>query len=133
MSYYRSRPVAPVTPAALATPVAPVSKYSNLPQQIETEAPVVEPEVEVPEVETEVESESYQPIVSFNIPTLIRILELIHEDVPTDDILHYVVEKIIEVGACDNVIGMDDYEEIATVIPTRVMAAQRRGRDGRRI
>jgi hypothetical protein len=86
------------------------------------------------EVETDVdETESTQPTVSFNIPTLIRVLELTREDVVSDDILHFVVEKIIEVGADQDAIDMDDYEEIASVVPKRVMMAQRRLKDGRRI
>jgi len=90
-----------------------------------------------PEVENEVETdddamESTQPTVSFNIPTLIRVLELIREDVVSDDMLHFVVEKIIEVGADHDAIDMDDYEEIASVVPKRMMA-HRRLKDGRRI
>lgn len=86
------------------------------------------------EVETDVdEAESTQPTVSFNIPTLIRVLELTREDVVSDDILHFLVEKIIEVGADQDAIDMDDYEEIASVVPKRVMMAQRRLKDGRRI
>jgi hypothetical protein len=86
------------------------------------------------EAETDTdETESTQPTVSFNIPTLIRVLELIREDVVSDDILHFVVEKIIEVGADQDAIDMDDYEEIASVVPKRVMMTQRRLKDGRRI
>jgi hypothetical protein len=90
------------------------------------------------EVETEVETdvdevESTQPTVSFNIPTLIRVLEMVREDVVSDNILHFVVEKIIEVGADQDAIDMDDYEEIASVVPARMMIAQRRSKDGRRI
>ena len=90
------------------------------------------------EVDTEVETdndaaESTQPTVSFNIPTLIRVLELVREDVVSDDMLHFVVEKIIEVGADQDAIDMDDYEEIASVVPKRMAMAQRRLKDGRRI
>ncbi len=86
------------------------------------------------EIETDNDStESTQPTVSFNIPTLIRVLEMVREDVVSDDILHFVVEKIIEVGADQDAIDMDDYEEIASVVPKRVMIAQRRSKDGRRI
>ena len=90
------------------------------------------------EVDTEVETdndaaESTQPCVSFNIPTLIRVLELIREDVVSDEILHFVVEKIIEVGADQDAIDMDNYEEIASVVPKRMAMAQRRLKDGRRI
>lgn len=77
--------------------------------------------------------ESTQPTVTFNIPTLIRVLELIREEVVSDDILHFVVEKIIEVGADHDAIDMDDYEKIASVVPARMMIAQRRSKDGRRI
>jgi hypothetical protein len=74
--------------------------------------------------ETEDESmvetkEAYGPAVSFNIPALIRILELVREDVVSDTLLHFLVEKIIEVGT-DDVIDMDDYDEIAAVIPMRL-------------
>lgn len=86
------------------------------------------------EMETDIEAtESTQPTVAFNIPTLIRVLELIREDVVSDEILHFVVEKIVEVGADSDAIDMDDYDEIASVVPARVMVAQRRTRDGRRI
>lgn len=84
-------------------------------------------------VENDHHYEHTQPCVSFNIPTLIRVLELIREDVVSDDILHFVVEKIIEVGADHDAIDMDDYEEIASVVPKRVMIAQRQSKDGRRI
>ncbi len=87
---------------------------------------------ETNEVETDVEeTESTQPIISFNIPTLIRLLEMVREDVVSDDILHYVVEKVIEVAADGDPIDMDDYEEIASVVPARIMERQRRARDGR--
>ena len=58
---------------------------------------------------------------------------MVREDVVSDDILHFVVEKIIEVGADSDAIDMDDYEEIASVVPARMMIAQRRSKDGRRI
>jgi hypothetical protein len=73
-------------------------------------------EDETTDMETE---EVYGPAVSFNIPTLIRILELVREDVVSDDMLHFLVEKIVEVGT-DDVIDMDDYEEIASVVPIRL-------------
>ena len=68
--------------------------------------------------------ETYGPAVSFNIPALIRVLELIREDVVSDDILHCLVEKIIEVGV-DDVIDMDDYDEIASVVPIRLASRLR--------
>jgi hypothetical protein len=80
-------------------------------------------EVEDESVMNETE-ETYRPAVSFNIPALIRVLELIREDVVSDEILHYVVEKIIEVGV-DDVIDMDDYAEIASVVPMRLASRLR--------
>lgn len=71
------------------------------------------------ELETEEVAETYGPAVSFNIPALIRILELVREDVVSDEILHFVVEKIIESGT-DDVIDMDDYADIAAVVPMRL-------------
>ena len=71
------------------------------------------------EMETDEVAETYGPAVSFNIPALIRVLELVREDVVSDEILHFVVEKLIEVGV-DDVIDMDDYAEIAAVVPVRL-------------
>ena len=76
------------------------------------------------ELETEEVAETYGPAVSFNIPALIRVLELVREDVVSDDVLHFVVEKLIEVGV-DDVIDMDDYAEIAAVVPARLASRLR--------
>jgi hypothetical protein len=38
--------------------------------------------------------------------------------------LHFLVEKIVEVGT-DDVIDMDDYEEIASVVPIRLASRLR--------
>jgi hypothetical protein len=112
MSYYRSQQI-------------PINKRGVLPRTTETDT--TEDTLE------STDEESTQPTVAFNIPTLIRILELIREDVVSDEILHFVVEKIVEVGADCDAIDMEDYDEIASVVPARVMIAQRRARDGRRI
>lgn len=76
------------------------------------------------EPETEEVAETYGPCVSFNIPALIRVLELVREDVVSDEVLHFVVEKLIEVGV-DDVIDMDDYAEIAAVVPARLASRLR--------
>lgn len=119
MSYYRTRQGTDTKP----------------PKQVEPDSEtVVTDYTQYPEVECEVEeAESTQPIISFNIPTLIRILEMIREDAITDEMLHFIVEKIVEVGSEGDTIDMADYEEIASVVPTRLMISQRRSRDGRRI
>lgn len=86
--------------------------------------------------ETEVENvtetrEELEPTVSFNIPTFIRILELVREEISTDDKLHVLVEKLIEAGADGDAIDMDDYEEVVKALAPAPM--YRRLRDGRRI
>ena len=50
--------------------------------------------------------------VSFDIPLLIRLFELVREDVKTDVDLHMVVEKIVSLQD-KGVLTMNDYEEIA--------------------
>ena len=114
MSYYRTRQGTDNKPPKQVEAIV-----------TETVVPDYTPEVEV--------EESNQPVISFNIPTLIRILEMIREDAVSDEMLHFIVEKIVEIGSECDAIDMADYEEIASVVPTRVMIAQRRSRDGRRI
>lgn len=56
------------------------------------------------------------PVISFSIPLLVRVLELVREDVKNDVNLHIVLEKIIELGMEDS-LAMDKYEEIAASNP----------------
>jgi hypothetical protein len=85
------------------------------------------------EIETDAETnEELEPTVSFNIPTFIRILEYVREEVATDDKLHVLVEKLIEAGADGDAIDMDDYEVIIKAL-TPPAPTYRRLRDGRRI
>jgi len=51
--------------------------------------------------------------VSMDIPLLIRLFELVREDVKTDVDLHFVVEKIIALKN-KGTLSMDDYTEIAS-------------------
>lgn len=51
-----------------------------------------------------------------NVPLLIRVFELIREDVKTDADLHRVVENILEIGN-HKTLTMSDYDDIAK-IPT---------------
>jgi hypothetical protein len=50
--------------------------------------------------------------VTFDVPLLIRLFELVREDVRTDADLHVIVEKIISLQN-KGVLTMDDYQEIA--------------------
>lgn len=56
------------------------------------------------------------PCISFSIPLLIRVLELVREDVKTDTHLHKILEKIIELGI-EDCLTMDKYEEIEASNP----------------
>lgn len=51
--------------------------------------------------------------VTLDIPLLIRLFELVREDVKTDVDLHNVVEKMISLKN-KGVLTMSDYEEIAS-------------------
>ena len=76
-------------------------------------------------------SEAYENIVSFDVPTLIRVLEITREEIKTDNALHMLVEKILSAASDGDAIDMDDLEEIYPVAPQR--RPIRRLRDGRRI
>ena len=51
--------------------------------------------------------------VSFDVPLLIRLLELAREDIKSDVELHYVVERILSLKN-KGVLTMDDYNTIAS-------------------
>ena len=52
--------------------------------------------------------------VCMNLPLLIRIMELVREDVKSDADLHRVVENILSV-ADDHTLTMADYDTIADI------------------
>lgn len=58
-----------------------------------------------------------QDHVTFDIPLLIRIFELVREDVKTDADLHKIVERILSMKN-EGVLTMDHYEKIAAANPT---------------
>lgn len=51
--------------------------------------------------------------VTFDIPLLIRVFELVREDIKTDKDLHDVVERIISLKN-RGVLTMDDYDAISS-------------------
>ena len=52
--------------------------------------------------------------ITFDIPLLIRVLELVREDIKTDMDLHRVVERLIDIRK-RGVLTMDDYNYIASI------------------
>lgn len=50
--------------------------------------------------------------VTFDIPLLIRVLELVREDVKSDMDLHRVVENLIDMRT-KGILTMNDYDRIA--------------------
>ena len=62
-------------------------------------------------------SQDPQDHVSFDVPLLIRIFELVREDVKTDVDLHKIVERILSMKN-EGVLTMDHYEEIAAANST---------------
>jgi hypothetical protein len=58
-----------------------------------------------------------QDHVTFDIPLLIRLFELVREDVKTDVDLHNLVERILSMKN-QGVLTMQDYEDIAAASST---------------
>ena len=56
------------------------------------------------------------PVISFSIPLLVRVLELVREDVKSDINLHIILEKVIELGM-DEALTMECYDAIAAANP----------------
>lgn len=54
-----------------------------------------------------------QDYVSMDIPLLIRLFELVREDVKTDQDLHDLVERILGVKNM-GILSMDQYDKIAS-------------------
>ena len=54
-----------------------------------------------------------QDFVSLDIPLLIRVLELVREDIKTDKDLHDLVERILAIKNM-GILTMDQYEKIAS-------------------
>lgn len=50
--------------------------------------------------------------ITFDVPLLLRVFELVREEVKSDADLHFVMEKIISMQN-QGILTMDDYEEIA--------------------
>jgi hypothetical protein len=59
------------------------------------------------------EMQDKQDFVSLDIPLLIRLFELVREDVKTDADLHNIVEKLLSMKN-SGILTMDQYEEIAS-------------------
>jgi len=60
------------------------------------------------------EMQDKQDFVSFDIPLLIRLFELVREDIKTDKDLHDLVERILSIKNM-GVLSMDQYEKIVSV------------------
>ena len=50
-------------------------------------------------------------VITINVPTFLRILELTREDIKSDLDLHYIAEVVAEKSKT-HVVNMDDYNEI---------------------
>jgi hypothetical protein len=59
------------------------------------------------------EMQDQQDYVSMDIPLLIRLFELVREDVKTDQDLHDLVERILSVKNM-GILSMDQYDKIAS-------------------
>ena len=59
------------------------------------------------------EMQDQQDYVSMDIPLLIRLFELVREDVKSDQDLHNLVERILSVKNM-GILSMDQYDKIAS-------------------
>jgi len=59
------------------------------------------------------EMQDQQDYVSMDIPLLIRLFELVREDVKTDQDLHDLVERILSIKNL-GILTMDQYDKIAS-------------------
>lgn len=67
--------------------------------------------------EAEKEDKKPKDIVCISGALLMRLFELVHEEIEdNDEVLHHIVEKISELGKDDRVVVMDDYDEIKKVV-----------------
>lgn len=55
--------------------------------------------------------------VNLDIPLFIRILEVAREDLKSDEELHKLVSKILELSKTKDSLSMADYDEIKTALP----------------
>lgn len=58
-----------------------------------------------------------QPTIEMTIPFLVRLLELVREDVKSDVNLHIILETLLTVAQGDKMLSMADYPEIAATNP----------------
>lgn len=61
-------------------------------------------------------TEEKSDFVSLNIPLFIRVLELVREDIKSDEELHKFVERVIEASKQKDVLTMDDYDALVNNI-----------------
>lgn len=67
--------------------------------------------------EAEKEDKKPKDIVCISGALLMRLFELVHEEIEdNDEVLHHMVEKISELGKDDRVVVMNDYDEIKKVV-----------------
>ena len=63
-----------------------------------------------------IKSKDSGPKVCFTIPLLVRVLELVREDVKSDVNLHKILEVLLALSA-ERCLTMEDYEKIAEANP----------------
>ena len=57
------------------------------------------------------------PTIEMTIPFLVRLLELVREDVKSDVNLHIVLETLLTVAQNDRALSMSDYPGVAAANP----------------
>lgn len=58
--------------------------------------------------------------VNCDVPLFIRLLEVAREELKTDEALHNLVSKVLELSKTKDVLTMKDYPEIETTVPKTI-------------
>ena len=66
--------------------------------------------------EDKTDDKKVKDTICMNSSLFMRVLELVHEDVNDDEVLHHIVEKIIDLcNDSDEPLTMDSYDEIESL------------------
>ena len=57
--------------------------------------------------------------LTFDIPLIIRMLELSREELKGDQIIHVITQKLLELSKHNNVLTMEIYPEIERLLPRK--------------
>lgn len=65
------------------------------------------------------------PAITFTIPVLVRLFQLVKDTANSEDGMHLILEKLIELGMSQDIISMKDYADIVASITAPTAAPPR--------